>query len=245
MAAGLCGTASLALAANSGGEFGKIPEGHGGYYDAYVGNNGTSSDNNVYFDDNYDNYVVGGFAESGNANNNTVVVSGCSVQQVYGGWLLYTVHGSTNNNKVLISNSTVDYVMGGCAYAWGESNNNTVVISGSTVNRVYGGYSETESISKDNSVVIIDSTVNGAVYGGYNSGENGTVQNNSVAIEGNSDLSKADIYGGGRGYFEATIEGNKLILVGFNGGDKTVKSLNNFDSIEVKALANDQEYNVG
>ena len=245
LAAGLCGTASFALAANSGGEFGKIPEGHGGYYDAYVGNNGTSSDNNVYFDDNYDNYVVGGFAESGNANNNTVVVSGCSVQQVYGGWLLYTVHGSTNNNKVLISNSTVDYVMGGCAYAWGESNNNTVVISGSTVNRVYGGYSETESISKDNSVVIIDSTVNGAVYGGYNSGEYGTVQNNSVAIEGNSDLSKADIYGGGRGYFEATIEGNKLILVGFNGGDKTVKSLNNFDSIEVKALANDQEYNVG
>lgn len=213
LAAGLCGTASLALAANSGGEMTKINFGFGDE-DVYVGNNGTGSNNEVYFDDNSNNtgiYVFGGYAESGEASSNSLTVNG----------------------------TTVKYACGGYAYS-GTANNNSVVISYSNVgNNVYGGQTF-DGTANNNSVVVIDSTVSNYVFGGY--AYSGTANNNSVTIAGSSDLTAASLLG--RNSY-ATGTGNKLVLVGFNGGDKTVKSLKNFDSIEVKALDKNENYVVG
>ena len=121
-----------------------------------------------------------------------------------------------------------------------------VVSGGSTViGIVYGGYADGSSGAADNNrVVIIDSTVsNAVVYGG--SSFKGTANNNSVTIAGSSDLTTAFLYGRGD---DTTGTGNKLVLIDFKGKDGTdtsVKSLNNFDSIEVKALGDDKEYTAG
>ena len=268
LAAGLCGTASLALAANSGGEMTKVNFGFG-ENDAYIGNNGTGSNNEVYFDDNDNNdqiYVIGGYAARGEASSNSLTVNGTTVKYACGG---YAYSGTANNNSVVISDSTVsNYVYGGNAfkgtannnsvvisdsnvgnnvyggyvYIIGEANNNSVVISDSNVSSVYGGYTF-QGAANNNSVVVIDSTVSNYVYGGYVYGSGGTANNNSVTIAGSSDLTNASLFGR-NGYADGST-GNKLILIGFNGGDKTVNSLNYFDSIEVKALDKNENYVVG
>ena len=221
LAASICGSTSFVLAANSGGEMTKADI--YGEQDAYVGNNGTSSNNEVYFDDNGGNkyiYVVGGYAASGEASSNSVTVSGANVKSVRGGYV---------------------------ADSSGAANNNSVVVSGGStvIGIVYGGYADGSSGAADNNrVVIIDSTVsNAVVYGG--SSFKGTANNNSVTIAGSSDLTTAFLYGRGD---DTTGTGNKLVLIDFKGKDGTdtsVKSLNNFDSIEVKALGDDKEYTAG
>ena len=274
LAAGLCGSTTLALAANSGGEMTKVEiAGYSGNKDTYIGNNGTGSNNNVYFDDNGGNKdicVVGGYVadvgeassnsltlngatvqnvygghvgNSGTANNNSVVVSGDSsvMGSVYGG---YSYSGKANNNSVVVSSSSVNFIYGGGTYP-GSANDNSVVVNGdSTVKTVYGGYAYSGT-ANNNSVVISDSTVSGSVYGGY-AASGGAVNDNSVTIAGSSDLTAASLYGR---YGKANGTGNKLVLIDFKGQDGTddtsVKSLNNFDSIEVKALGDDKEYTAG
>lgn len=276
LAAGLCGTASIVLAANSGGEMTKADI--YGEQDAYVGNNGTSSNNEVYFDDNGGNtsiYVVGGYAASGEASSNSVTVSGANVKSVRGGYVADS-SGAANNNRVVISGGSIvsSWTYGGCVKSGGTANNNSVVISGgSTVTHVYGGNAAGSSgAANNNSVVISDSTVSSNIYGGYvlkNGAANnnsvvvsggstvsgivyggylangGTANNNSVTIAGSSDLTAAFLYGRTD---RAEGTGNKLVLIDFKGKDGTdtsVKSLNNFDSIEVKALGDDKEYTAG
>ena len=296
LAAGLCGTASLAMAANSGGAESIKP-----FNPSYVGNNSTGSNNEVYFDDNGSNtsiYVVGGYAASGEASSNSLTVKGTTVSYVYGGYV--KSGGTANNNSVVISDSTVNgYLNGGyAAGSGGTANNNSVVISDSTVSSsVYGGFASggtannnsvvisdstvsssvyggnatggtannnsvvisggskvqyniyggfaSGGTANNNSVVISDSTVRSQVYGGYAAGSGGTANNNSVTIAGSSDLTAASLYG--RDIY-STGTGNKLVLIDFKGKDGTdtsVKSLNNFDSIEVKALGDDKEYTAG
>ena len=241
LAAGICGSTNFVLAANSGGEDIIIDD-----LLTYAGNNGTGSNNEVYF---YYNggktniYVIGGYAASGEASSNSVTVNGTTVVNVYGGYV--PKNGTANNNSVVISDSSVSYVYGSNVGNSGTANNNSVVISGSTVNGyVYGGKTGSSGITNNNSVVISDSTVGNNVYGGY-AGNGGTANNNSVTIAGSSDLTVASLYGRDN---NATGTGNKLILIDFKGKDGTdtsVKSLNNFDSIEVKALGDDKEYTAG
>ena len=90
-------------------------------------------------------------------------------------------------------------------------------------------------------MVINNSDIEGVVYGGY-AGEEDTpaeANNNTITIAGNSNLGSADLYGRND---EAEGTGNSLIIDGFSNENKAVNSLNNFDSIEIKALAN-REYN--
>ena len=149
-----------------------------------------------------------------------------------------------------VSGANVKSVRGGyVADSSGAANNNSVVVSGGStvIGIVYGGYADGSSGAADNNrVVIIDSTVsNAVVYGG--SSFKGTANNNSVTIAGSSDLTTAFLYGRGD---DTTGTGNKLVLIDFKGTDGTdngrqVKTLNNFDSIEVKALGDDKEYTAG
>ena len=318
LAAGICGSASLALAANSGGEDIVIDD-----LPTYAGNNGTGSNNEIYFDDgNKKISVVGGYAASGDANSNNVTVNKTEVLSIDGGYAKegdanynsvtvkgaksggvnggYASQGSANYNSVIISNGSVIHsnseIHGG--HAWnGSANYNSVVVNGSQTgkiygayagsaanynrvtvndstvystvyggyvyndkcaannnyviinnskvngavdNSVYGGYARIGEASNNN-VIIIDSAVSGYIVGGY-AGNGGIANNNSVTIAGSSDLTTADIYGRNS---SATGTGNKLILVGFNGGNKVVQKLQNFDSIEVKALDKNENYVVG
>ncbi len=218
-------------------------------YGGYVPKNGTANNNSVVISDStvrnhvYGSYVLGSGVANNNSNNNSVVVSGSTVDSyLYGS---YVYGGTANNNSVVISDSTVSYVYGSNVGNSGTANNNSVVISGSTVNGyVYGSNVGSSGTTNNNSVVISDSTVGNNVYGGY-AGKSGTANNNSVTIAGNSDLTAASLYGRDN---NATGTGNKLILIDFKGKDGTdtsVKSLNNFDSIEVKALGDDKEYTAG
>ena len=265
LAAGLCGTASLAMAANSGGVESTKP-----YDPAYVGNNGTGSNNEVYFDDNGGNgriTVAGGYAVSGEASSNSLTVNGTTVSDVIGG---YAKEGTANNNSVTVNKTEVsDYVYGGYTNGQEEANNNSVVFNASTVDFIYGGYADSgeannnsvvisdgsevsdyvyggytnEGTANNNSVVISDSTAGGYVFGGY--ADSGEANNNSVTIAGSSDLTVADLYGKNDG---ATGTGNKLVLIDFkgkDGADTSVGSLKNFNSIEVKALGDDKEYTAG
>lgn len=315
-AASICGTVNFALAANSGGV--EINDEKGNK--AYVGNNGTSSDNNVYFDDNSGsyNYVVGGHVKDNGVSaneNNVTVAHGSKVNDVYGGLVegvgkanynsvLITddstiesvviggyvdfqedrstgreasyntvvinkstvnnsgtsyivggftlsdsqkiVDGKTNHNKVIIMNdSTITCdIYGGRANSGNQANYNEVIITDSIVNnnKICGGRAH-QGEASNNKVVLDNVTISGAVYGGYLASGNGTIENNSITIAGDSNLKEASLYGLGIEYGNSyTGKDNKLILDGFSGGDKKVKSLNNFDGIEVKALANG-EYN--
>ena len=273
LAAGICGSTNFVLAANSGGEDIIIDD-----LLTYAGNNGTGSNNEVYFDYNGGKtniYVIGGYAASGEASSNSVTVNGTTVNYVYGGKTGSS--GAANNNSVVISGSTVVNVYGGYVPKNGTANNNSVVISDSTVrNYVYGSYvlgsGAANNNSNNNSVVVSGSTVNGYLYGSYvyvgtannnrvviidstvsnavvygGSSFKGTANNNSVTIAGSSDLTTAFLYGRGD---DTTGTGNKLVLIDFKGTDGTdngrqVKTLNNFDSIEVKALGDDKEYTAG
>ena len=249
LAAGVLGIADFALAANSGGVDSEVP-----YNPSYVGNNSTGSNNDVYFDDNGNNeqiYVVGGYVNEGEASSNRVTVNGTNVGGVYGGYVNED-ESTANNNRVVINGSKIEasvyggFVCDGYYDMNGTANNNRVVINGSKIKEsVYGGHAGRNGTADGNSVVINGSTVGLAggpsvVYGGY--ALDGTANNNSITIVGSSDLTETKVYGRND---SAEGTGNKLVLIGFNGGNKEVETLSNFDSIEVKALANDQEYTVG
>lgn len=104
-----------------------------------------------------------------------------------------------------------------------------MTISGGTVTgEVYGGYVEVRK----------DSTVTGS-----------TVTGNSIALSGTADVSGASLYGGailtdlGTDIgTEEIVKNNKLIINGWSGA---VKSLNNFDQIQVKALAGGLDLTAG
>lgn len=297
LAAGICGSTNFVMAANSGGEMTTVVIGGGGI-ESYVGNNGTGSNNEVYFDVNGGHkriYVIGSYMVSGDVSSNSVTINSTNVSSVYGG---YTKLGDANYNSVTISDSIVagninggyvsqgsanynsviinsidgidgyySYIYGGYVNDNGSANNNIVIVNDSRVNEIYGGdalqgacdnsvivysseikrniyggYANGNSASNNN-VVIIDSTAGGYVFGGY--ADSGEANNNSVTIAGSSDLTVASLYGRDN---NATGTGNKLVLIDFKGKDGTdtsVKSLNNFDSIEVKALGDDKEYTAG
>ena len=254
LAVGLCGTVNFALAANSGGESKVVNE----EQLAYVGSNGTGSNNNVYFDTNTGEqykFIIGGYVNSsGNANYNSVTVNDITFDEVIiGGYV--NGSGNANYNKVTVNNSTVNKsVIGGFTTGdKSQASNNVVIINNSTVSgdiyggqNFHGGFGSTNnnSIVINNSTIVpSDSSLHGIVAGFCPVGE---ASNNSITIAGDSVLKEISLYGKfAQGVFEPDGSGNKLILSGFSGGDKTVKSLNYFDSIEVKALDKNENYTVG
>ncbi|MDY6292157.1 MAG: ESPR-type extended signal peptide-containing protein [Succiniclasticum sp.] len=133
-------------------------------------------------------WVYGGGSESGNAEKNTVFISSGSVQSVRGG---YSYNSDATNNTVTISGGSVDYVYGGDSHK-GKTENNTVTISGGTVNwNLNGGYSGSGSVTK-NTVTISGGTVNWNVNGGYSG--SGSATNNTVSISGGR--VEKNVYGG-------------------------------------------------
>ena len=153
---------------------------------------------------------------------------------VYGG---YSVGGEVYNNTVNISGGSVGAVFGGYSGS-GEVHHNTVNISGDTVTgNVHGGWSNIGE-AYDNTVNISNGTVRGYVFGGYIY-YSGSVYDNEVIISGSADITNANLYGRND---KASGTGNTLTIDGWKGnngkGDCTVKSLNNFDSVNFDNLIN-------
>jgi hypothetical protein len=221
--ASICGTVNFALAANSGGENNKSNT-------AYVGNNGTSSDNNVYFDDNSGsyNYVVGGHVKNNGVSaneNNVTVAHGAKVNDVYGG--LVQAVGKANYNSVLITDdSTIESVVIGGYVDFQEDSStgreasyNTVVINKSTVHNsgtsyIVGGFTLSDSKkivdgkTNHNKVIIMnDSTINCDIYGGR--ANSGKQANYNEVIITDSTVNK-NVYGG-RAH-QDDVSYNKIVL---------------------------------
>lgn len=223
LAAGICGSASLALAANSGGEDIIIDD-----LPTYAGNNGTGSNNEVYFDDNTKDYkyVIGGFVDNdGVTKNNSVIVSGSTIGisgEVNGGCVYG--NGSADINSVIINSSTIDrfsMVNGGYVYGNGSAKNNIVAIRDSiVVGTVNGGYirdNTEQSSANNNDVIIDDSDIFGSVNGGYiNSNKSSGSANNNTVIISNSNITASSMFGAVKGgYVEGSgsADDNKLIIV--------------------------------
>ena len=206
----------------------------GGVYGGYT-EQGDATYNSVIISDG--SYVTseihGGYASKGSANNNSVIVNDSIAFKIYGG---QADNGADYNSLAVHNSKIINDIYGGFTNE-GSANNNSVVISDSIADKtavahfICGGYVQNANgTANNNNVVIIDSTVYGSIVGGH-AGDGGTVDNNSVTIVGNSNLTDAKLYGKNNG---ATGTGNKLIIDGWSG---EVKSINNFDKIQVESLA--------
>ena len=229
----------------------------GSSYYAYV------TENKVYITGGTINSAVVGGQSQLDASSNIVDISDDAIVNgdIYGG---YSFGGSANGNIVNISgnaNVTGD-VRGGSSFS-GSANGNTVNISGGYVsNTVYGGDSFGGS-ANGNIVNISGGSVTGDVRGGssFSGSANGNIVNisgnanvtgevrcgssfgdsandNIVNISGSANIENANLYGS----YNAHGTGNTLTIDGWKGnngnGDYTVKSLNNFDSVNFDNLIN-------
>ncbi|PPB72666.1 hypothetical protein [Campylobacter hyointestinalis] len=93
-------------------------------------------------------WILGGLSRQGNANSNTVNISGGTIKrEVYGG---YSDLGSANGNTINISGGTIEgNVFGGYSTS-GSANSNTINISGNptlTYTALYGGSSKVDNFT--------------------------------------------------------------------------------------------------
>ena len=211
--------------------------------------------------------VIGGYVDfqedsstGREASYNTVVINKSTVNNsgtsyIVGGFTLSNsqkiVDGIANYNKVIINDSTINCkIYGGRANSGKQASYNEVIISDSKVNvnneEICGGRAHQGEVNY-NKIVLDNATIIGHVYGGFlaQNKKGNSITNNSITVIGNSDLTGAYLYGRNDNVIKENGKDNKLILSGFSGGDKTVKSLNYFDSIEVKALDKNENYTVG
>ena len=233
---------------------------YGGLANSYGDGNAAASSNSVTVSGSTVANIYGGWAESwesGNAtaSGNSVTVSGRTVVEesdyggnIYGGYAVADGGGNAtaSNNRVTVSGgSVVNDILGGYVYSdSGDAyvGNNSVTVSGSTVENIYGGraYSLTGAgYANNNSVTVSSGTITGSVYGGYVLGGSGFVNNNKIILSGTADVSNADLYGRNS---EASGTNNNLVINGWSG---TVNSLNNFDQLEVRAVAGRRNLTAG
>lgn len=227
---------------------GKVSLAAGSYYEIYGGYNDDDPGQRVYknqitvTDATIAFYAYGGYSENGNADENTVSISGSTVNgEVYGG----KGYEECSGNTVIVNNSTVNGEINGSYSENGIAKDNKVSISGgSTVNYVYGGYADKGSVN--NTVNIQDSTINGDVYGGYS--VDGNSESNTVNISGSEFL--ADVYGGyteNDGAIAEKIQNNKVIFKNgakikgdvYGGYDKLSKANINNNTLEVVGKGNE------
>lgn len=199
--------------------------------------------------------IDGGYASGAKSTvkGNSVTVSSGTVVNSYilGGDATGT--GSTvEGNRVIVSGGNLAGLVISGGYTTGTGSKvkgNSVTISGGTITgRAYGGYAYSRdgtATANNNSVTISGGTVTGKVYGGYvevgtdSTVTGSTVTGNSITLSGTADVSGADLYGSN---LSASGTNNNLVINGWSGA---VKSLNNFDQIQVKALAGGLDLTAG
>lgn len=194
---------------------------YGGYAEAEAGS-AEAGGNSLLVNGNAEFHgdIVGGFAkgDSSKVSNNGVTVSGGTFTDIYGGMVSGKNGAEANGNLVTLNGGSAKIVLGGLAYS--ESG---------------------DASAKGNSVTISGGTVTGAIYGGYAGSNSGSAEttNNKVILFGIADVSGADLYGSN---LSAAKTNNNLVINGWSG---TVNSLNNFDQLEVRAVAGGQNLTDG
>ncbi len=155
-----------------------------------------------------------------------------SLSRCFGG---FAYKGDANDNKVIVNGGYVEYVCGGQAVS-GNANNNEVIINGGRIGHVYGGLASGGTYNVDgNKVTINGGKITGSVYGAYTDfGDGGvaaTGSNNTISLQGDVDVSEADISAvlGGDG------TGNKLNIDESYAGSK-IESVQKFDEIEIEKM---------
>lgn len=167
--------------------------------------------------------VTGGMASTGDADGNTVTISGGEVTGgigIYGG---FTTEGDANSNTINVSGGTLDTdIYGGQTYD-GAADNNTINILAGDLNQemsLYGGYGTTESKNNTYNMYTKGQTVADFAYfqnlnfyvpEGTTAGEtmltvtgNAAVDadttlvavQNSTTTDGTTDVSGATVFGG-------------------------------------------------
>ena len=212
-------------------------------YPTYGNSTNKANKNQITINNSTLTKVSGGFTVSidqtdYSANNNTVTITNSCIQAVYGG---ESNSGIAYNNNVLIegSKNAFDRVAGGTT-AIGKATSNTVTINGNvTANSfIAGGVGNKDSIISNNHVIIEGGTVKGNICGGYNR-QNANVESitdNYITIKDSAIVAEANLYGGFADnlYDDNAIKNNKLVLDGWSG---TANSINNFENIEFKNVA--------
>ena len=132
--------------------------------------------------------VYGGKTTIGDANENEVIISGGTFKgTVYGGY--GAGNGNVNKNEVIISGGTFEgNIYGGYAGSnnkfSGTVDKNSVTINGGTFSGgIYGGFVEYDDIVSNNIVNIsgVNTDVSNAdLYGGYVTGENGSISTGNI-----------------------------------------------------------------
>ena len=195
-------------------------------------------------------FIAGGYATGTDSKvkGNSVTVSNGTIESVaiYGGCNDGS-GGTVADNNIIISSGTFSFadIEGGLALDTDSIvEGNNVTISGGTITTnsvIRGGRVRgTGSTAAGNSVTISGGTVTGEVYGGYVEGNtDSTAAGNSVTLSGTADVSGADLYGSN---LSASGTNNNLVINGWSGA---VKSLHNFDQIQVKALSGGLDLTAG
>lgn len=247
--AGSTASSNNRVTVNAGNIIGSIYGGDA--FTAFTSGNATANSNIVTVSgSNEISIVYGGNAWSGinygkaEAGENKVMVNNSTITiGIYGGkagGASCSALAVASQNCVTVSGDSniKGDIYGG--YAQGASANNVASQNNVTINggriecNIYGGeaYSGTGSVTvSDNRVTVSGGTVTGDIYGGYVANGNGFSNKNIVTLSGTADVNGADLYGSN---LENTVtEGNALVIDGWQG---TVKSVNNFDSIDFQNL---------
>lgn len=201
----------------------------------YMGTNGAAN-NMVIIDSDFPDKeaygAIGGYAETGAAENNRVTVSGGTFKRIITGG--YAASGNATDNVVNISGGTITGELnGGYAAASGKVTGNIVNITGGVIRSlkyeaapgilvpaggIYGGRAVGEnSMVQGNSVnisgkaLLNDFCEMGFIGGGYASGANSQVTDNSVNISGGT-INNSSISGGYAG--TGTAENNSVTVSG-------------------------------
>ena len=141
-----------------------------------------------------DDFVYGGYTKNGEANRNSVTMTGGTIECISSG---YAEYGDAAENDVTMTGGEVRSVYGGDVREGGNATGNTVSINGAVVDLfVYGGYVNKGGNAIENDVTINDSVFGPFVYGGY-VGEGGNATGNTVTINGGGEgVYSADVCGG-------------------------------------------------
>ena len=241
---------------------------YGGYSDGYSYNGGAATGNTTDISGGtVDGYVFGGAsysdsAATGDTNENQVTISAEKGDTTIGGRVFggesfsgTGTSGNANSNVVTISGGTLSGNVGGGASVTisgtaGNANSNAVTVSGGTINGdVYGGYGY--SAATGNTVTLGGgteaATIASDVYGGF--ATNGTANDNTVNLKGNTNLAGASLYGSNK----TDSTGNELHVGGVkgetagsgeniwkSGADNKVVKVANFNSIAFHSVKWDE-----
>ena len=198
------------------------------------GTNGilSASDNTVNLSSGTNESFAGGYAVSGDVENNKVTINvdantnAIFQRSIYGG---YAVSGDVENNKVTISGGTFvanNSIYGGYTTSGNANNNKITIEDGSFTNggKLYGGYSLNGNASFNEIEVIgtLGTTSSVFVYGGYigdstaAQSANGNASNNKVTLSATNAYYNS-VYGG----YSANGDANENEIT-ITGGDFSV-----------------------